>query len=137
MQKINFITPIVFETSKLKTPAIRLAKSIFAFNHAHLKLYDQIAVSFLPLNHLNFMRSFRNINPMSLFGKTHLPTDILTYWKWWNRRTPFCLKAGVQNVIYNFLDEKYFFFCTCCQYHYFLNKISLQNIELSYQECVT
>ena len=36
MQKINFITPIAFEILKLKNPAIGLAKSIFAFNHAHL-----------------------------------------------------------------------------------------------------
>ena len=41
MQKINFITPIAFEILKLKNPAIWLAESIFAFNHAHLKLHDQ------------------------------------------------------------------------------------------------
>ena len=41
MQKINFITPRVFEISKLKNHAIRLADSIFTFNYAHLKLYDQ------------------------------------------------------------------------------------------------
>ena len=43
MQKINFITPIVFEILKLKNPAIWLTKSIFTFNHAHLKLYDQFS----------------------------------------------------------------------------------------------
>ena len=42
MQKINFITPIVFEILKLKNPAIWLAKSIFAFDHVHLKLHDQL-----------------------------------------------------------------------------------------------
>ena len=26
--------------------------------------------------------------------KTCLPTDILTYWQWWNNRTPFHLKVG-------------------------------------------
>ena len=42
MQKINFITSIVFEILKLKNSAIwRLAKSIFTFDHAHLKLHDQ------------------------------------------------------------------------------------------------
>ena len=41
MQKINFITPLAFDILKLKNPAIWLAKSIFAFNHAHLKLHDQ------------------------------------------------------------------------------------------------
>ena len=41
MQKMNFITPIVFEISKFKNPAIWLAESIFVFNHVHLKLYDQ------------------------------------------------------------------------------------------------
>ena len=41
MQKINFITPIVFEILKLKNPAVWLAESIFAFKHAHLKLHDQ------------------------------------------------------------------------------------------------
>ena len=41
MHKINFITPIVFETLKLKNPAIWLDKSIFAFNHAQPKLHDQ------------------------------------------------------------------------------------------------
>ena len=41
MQKINFITLIVFEILKLKYPVIWLAKIIFAFNHAHLKFHDQ------------------------------------------------------------------------------------------------
>ena len=41
MQKINFITPIIFEILKLKVPVIWLAKSIFTFNHAHLKLHYQ------------------------------------------------------------------------------------------------
>ena len=45
MQKINFITPIVFEISKLKNPAVWLAKSIYAFNHVHLNLNGQ----FVPL----------------------------------------------------------------------------------------
>ena len=42
MPKINFITPIVFEILKFKNLAIWFAKSIFVFNHAHLKLHDQI-----------------------------------------------------------------------------------------------
>ena len=41
MQKIIFITRIVFEILRLKNLAIWLAESIFAFDHAHLKLYDQ------------------------------------------------------------------------------------------------
>ena len=48
MQKINFITPIVFKIMKLKNPAISMAESIFAFNHAHLKLHDQ----FVALTHM-------------------------------------------------------------------------------------
>ena len=43
MHKINLIIPIVFEILKLKNPAIWLAKSIFAFNYAHLKLHSQLA----------------------------------------------------------------------------------------------
>ena len=34
--------PIVFEILKFKNPAIWLAKNVFAFNHAHLKLHDQL-----------------------------------------------------------------------------------------------
>ena len=45
MQKINFITPILFEKLKLNikdiNPAISLAESVFTFNHTHLKLHDQ------------------------------------------------------------------------------------------------
>ena len=41
MEKINFITPIVFEILKLENLAIWLAKSISAFNHDQLKLHDQ------------------------------------------------------------------------------------------------
>ena len=41
MQKITFITPTVFERLKFKNPVIWLAESIFAFNHAHLKLHNQ------------------------------------------------------------------------------------------------
>ena len=41
MYKINFITLIGFEILKPKNPAIWLAESIFAFNHAHLILHDQ------------------------------------------------------------------------------------------------
>ena len=41
MQKINFITPIVFEILKLKNSATWLAESIFAFKHAPLKFHDQ------------------------------------------------------------------------------------------------
>ena len=53
------------------------------------------SVSFLPLMHRNFMRSFRKIL-WAILDKTCLPTDILTYRQWWNHRTTFCLKAGVQ-----------------------------------------
>ena len=31
-----------FETLKFKNPAMWLAENIFAFNHAHLKLHDQL-----------------------------------------------------------------------------------------------
>ena len=41
MQKINFLTPIVFEILNLKNPAIWSAERIFAFNHSHLELHDQ------------------------------------------------------------------------------------------------
>ena len=40
------LTPMVFETLKLENPAIWLGKSIFALNHAHLKLHDQFVASF-------------------------------------------------------------------------------------------
>ena len=50
---------------------------------------------FLPLRHRNFMRSFRKIL-WAVLEKIGLPTDILTYWQWWNHRTNFRLKAGVQ-----------------------------------------
>ena len=39
---VNFIPPIVFEIF-LRNPTIWLAKNIFAFKHAHLKLQDQFA----------------------------------------------------------------------------------------------
>ena len=41
MKKVKFVTQLVFETLKFKNPAIWLAKNIFAFNHAHLKLHNQ------------------------------------------------------------------------------------------------
>ena len=51
MQKINVITPIVFEILKFENPAILLADSIFAFNHACLKLHDQfVALIAMKLN---------------------------------------------------------------------------------------
>ena len=55
-------------------------------------------VSFLRLKQPNFMRSFREIL-WAVLEKTRLPTDILIYWQWWNHRTPFLLKAGVQKII--------------------------------------
>ena len=55
------------------------------------------SVSFLPLRHPNFMGSFREIL-RAVLKKTRLPTDILTYWQWWNHRTPFRLKAKVQRL---------------------------------------
>ena len=51
--------------------------------------------SFLPLRHPNFMRSFRKIL-WTVLEKTPLPTDTLIYWQWWNYKTTFRLKAGVQ-----------------------------------------
>ena len=45
-----------------------------------------LAVNFLPLRHPNFMRSFRKIL-WAILEKTRLPTDVLTYWHWWNHRT--------------------------------------------------
>ena len=56
------------------------------------------STSFLPLRHPNFMRSFRKIL-WTVLEKMCLPTDILTYWQWWNHRTPFRLKVGVQKAI--------------------------------------
>ena len=41
MQKIDVIPPIVFEILKFKNPALWLVKSIFAFNHVHLKLNNR------------------------------------------------------------------------------------------------
>ena len=55
------------------------------------------SVTFLPLRHPNFMRSFRKIL-RAVMEKTCLTTDILTYWPWWNHRTPFHLKSGVQKL---------------------------------------
>ena len=51
------------------------------------------SISFLPLRHPNAMRSFRKIL-WAVLEKTCSPTDTLTYWQWWNHRTPFCLTAG-------------------------------------------
>ena len=50
---------------------------------------------FLPLRHSKVTRSFRKIQ-WAILEKKRLPTDILTFWQWWNHRTPFCLKLGVQ-----------------------------------------
>ena len=55
------------------------------------------SVNFLPLRHPNFMRSFRKIL-WAILEKMCLPTDILTYWQWWNHRTPFSQKVEVQKV---------------------------------------
>ena len=55
-------------------------------------------VSFLRLKQPNFMRSFRQIL-WAVLEKMSLPTDVLIYWQWWNHRTPFLLKAGVQKII--------------------------------------
>ena len=43
IRRFNFITPTVFDMLKLKNSAIWLVESIFAFNHAHLKLHYQFA----------------------------------------------------------------------------------------------
>ena len=55
---------------------------------------NQALSVFLPLKHLNFKRSFKKILWAVL--KACLPTYMLTYWKQWNHRTPFCLKVEVQ-----------------------------------------
>ena len=58
------------------------------------------------------MRTFRKIQ-WAVSEKTGLPTDLLTYWQWWNHRTPFRLKAGFKNQsaekIYHFADINYHF----------------------------
>ena len=51
---------IAFEILKFENPANWLAKSIFAFNHAHLKLHDHVALI-----------------DMTLHAKTWLYTSIL------------------------------------------------------------
>ena len=56
------------------------------------------SVSFLPLGHLNFVRSFWKIL-WAILEKMRLPTDILTYWQWWIHMTPFHLKARIQKNI--------------------------------------
>ena len=63
------------------------------------------SISFLPLRHPNFMRSFRKIL-WAVLGKTCLPADILTYWQWWNHMTPFRLKARVQKQFEVYLLDK-------------------------------
>ena len=51
-----------------------------------------LAVIFLVVRHSNFMRSFRKI----LWAVLEKTRYLLTYWQWWNLRTPFRLRAGVQ-----------------------------------------
>ena len=48
------------------------------------------SVSFSHLKYPNFMKSFRKIIS-AILEKMCLHNDILTYWKWWNYRIPFCL----------------------------------------------
>ena len=55
------------------------------------------SVSFLPLRQPNFMRSFRKMS-WAILDKTRLPTDILTYWQWWNHRIPFAKRRGSKNI---------------------------------------
>ena len=65
IRRFNFITPTVFDILKLKNSAIWLVESIFAFNHAHLKLHDQfVALIDMKLhaqNKLYTSISFRDI----------------------------------------------------------------------------
>ena len=46
-------------------------------------------------------RSFRKIL-WAVLEKMHISTEILTYWQWWNHRTPFLLEVGVQKVQKNY-----------------------------------
>ena len=43
-------------------------------------------------------KSYESFWRKCLYLLTYWHTDILTYWQWWNHRTPFHLKAGVQKV---------------------------------------
>ena len=58
------------------------------------------SVSYLPLRHPIFMRNFRKIL-WGVLEKTLLCTDNLTYWQWWNHRTPF-----KESNKFDFLDIK-------------------------------
>ena len=62
-----------------------------------IRFFSQMSssISFLRLKHSNFKRSLREIL-WAILEKT------LTYWHndWWNHRTPFRLKADLQQYIY-------------------------------------
>ena len=81
------------------------------------------SVSFLPLRHLNFMRSSKK-NAMSCFGKSGLPywpTDLLAFWRWCIHRTSFLLRAWVQKFKH-FITVLCIFFRFGCHFlHTFVN----------------
>ena len=127
-QKNNCIPPIVFEILKFQNPAMWLADIIFAFNsqfyqhhkghygvwfkpkkstlHGLLFLQDQKSPIF-GVFQKKYQKKFQK-NPMSRFRQntfTYWHNDILTSWQWWNHRTPFHLKAGVQKDNSVYLQE--------------------------------
>ena len=67
IRRFNFITPTVFDILKLKNSAIWLVESIFAFNHAHLKLHDQ----FVALIDMKLHAQKQQKNQKKRFQKNH------------------------------------------------------------------
>ena len=55
------------------------------------KIWSQFITLTAPKLHEKFQK-----NPISCLEK-HV--YLLTYWQWWNHRTPFCLKTGVEKTI--------------------------------------
>ena len=70
-KKNNFITLILFEILKFKKPENWLAESIFAVNHAHLKLHDQFAALIdMKLQAKNQLYTSITVFEISKFSKT-------------------------------------------------------------------
>ena len=73
----RLVSPIVLEIIKFKNSAIWLAKSIFALNHAHLKLHDQFVV--LTDMKLHLHNQFITLINKKLHAKNQLYT-FLSFW---------------------------------------------------------
>ena len=97
MQKINCITPTVFEILKLKNPAMWLSESMFAFNHAHLKLHEKfVALIDLKLhtqneiyNSIDILKSHTHLNLHNQFitlldMKLRVQNQLYTSFSFWD-----------------------------------------------------